>query len=687
MKRLTFISLAILISLFVFVSCTQKVTPPTNNNNSNATNSSKTVNNLTVFGELKVGEYTEGKILVGYTNKASALKVAELLNGRVVVDLPEISMISISFNGTVEEAYKEIKKADIQGLRYVEPSYNRKLIEPMPVDNSNTQSSKGGVKVLSESSLRGSEEFSQSLWGIEAIGATKVWDEATGTGVVVAVIDTGVDGTHPDLAGQVIAGYRPATDEELPAGTDSSYGGAHGTHVSGTIAAKADGKGIVGIAPNAKIMPIVIFDDPEIVGGNGFVGDDYVAAGIIWAVKHGAKAMNNSWGGWGYSQTLKAAFDYALDNNVVVMVSAGNDHTDQHILYPAGYPGIIEVAAVEYNGGNYKTTSFSSRSDGIAVAAPGVKILSTVPLGGSLGYEGSTVNSANNGGTYDYYDGTSMACPHVTGSVALLLQKYPDAKPWQIRKLLQQTAVDIDNVGWDHNSGFGLIDLEKAFTVALPTTGGLTFNVEVTDAYESWAVPTVFITMKRIDGAGTNYFAKTNDYGIAHFSNIDAGKYELIIGGPDSYDRVLAYSDYYGESVPGGFAINRRMEEERQLTKVVNLTTDATNTYAFTSEFKVEFGTALEQPAEIQLIPLLPSEPATCVYTTNEVDLSGNSGLFDFFVWLEEPATTDITIDGTVTLNGYKIPVTGTISEGGQAALISDDWGPSAWWTVFGSAE
>jgi len=165
----------------------------------------------------------------------------------------------------------------------------------MPVDNSNTQSSKGGVKVLSESSLRGSEEFSQSLWGIEAIGATKVWDEATGTGVVVAVIDTGVDGTHPDLEGQVIAGYRPATDEELPAGTDSSYGGAHGTHVSGTIAAKADGKGIVGIAPNAKIMPIVIFDDPEIVGGNGFVGDDYVAAGIIWAVEHGAKAMNNSW--------------------------------------------------------------------------------------------------------------------------------------------------------------------------------------------------------------------------------------------------------------------------------------------------------------------------------------------------------------------------------------------------------
>ncbi len=677
MKRLTFIFLAILVSLFVFVSCTQTVKPSTNSNNSNVTNSSKTGNDLIVFGELKAGEYTEGKVLVGYTDRTSALKVVELLNGKVVVDLPEISMISISFNGTVEQAYEKIRKADIQGLKYVEPSYKRELIEPMPVDNSTIQSSKNGVKTFSDGSLRGSEEFSQSLWGIEAIGATEVWPEASGTGVIVAVIDTGVDGTHPDLEGQVIAGYRPKTDKDLPAGTDSSYGGAHGTHVAGTIAAKADGKGIVGIAPNAKIMPIVIFDD------TGFVGDDYVAAGIIWAADNGAKAMNNSWGGWGYSHTLKAAFDYALDHNVVVMVSAGNDHTDQHMLYPAGYPGIIEVAAVEYNGGSYKTTLFSSRSDGIAVGAPGVKILSTVPSDESLGAEGYTVVSDENGGTYDYYDGTSMACPHVTGSVALLLQKYPNAKPWQIRQLLQQTAVDIDDTGWDHNSGYGFINLKNAFAAALPTTGGLTYNIEVTDAYGDWGVPTVFVTMKRVDSAGTSYYAKTNDYGIAHFSNIDAGNYELIIGGPDSYDRVLA--DYGYGSVPGGYAINYRMEEERQVTELVNLTTDATKTYAFNSQFKVEFGTQLDG-AEIELIPLFPiSDPATCVYSTTEKDFSENSGLFDLFVWLSEPAANDITIEGTVTLNGYKIPVSGTILKDSQATLISDNTG--GWWTVFGSAE
>jgi len=678
MKRLTFIFLAILVSLFVFVSCTQKVTPPTNNNNSNATNSSKTVNNLTVFGELKVGEYTEGKILVGYTNKASALKVAELLNGRVVVDLPEISMISISFNGTVEEAYKEIQKADIQGLRYVEPSYNRKLIEPMPVHNSNTQSSKGDVKVLSESSLRGSEEFSKELWGIEAIGATKVWDEASGTGVIVAVIDTGVDGTHPDLQGQVIEGYRPLYNQILQAGADSSYGGAHGTHVSGTIAAKVDGKGIVGIAPNAKIMPVVIFDN-----GGSYVGDDAAAAGIIWATDHFANVMNNSWGGWGYSQTLKAAFDYALDHNVVVVVSAGNDHTDQHILYPAGYPGIIEVAAVEYNGGEYKTTLFSSRSDGIAVGAPGVKILSTVPLDESLGAEGYTVVSAENGGTYDYYDGTSMACPHVTGSVALLLQKYPNAKPWQIRQLLQQTAVDIDDTGWDHNSGYGLINLKNAFAAALPTTGGLTYNVEVRDAYGSWAVPTVFVTMKRIDNVGTNYYAKTNNQGIAHFSNIDAGKYELIIGGPDSYDRVLA--DYGIGSVPGGFWINWRMEEERQIVKTVTLNKNTATTYLLDSQFKIAFANAL--PNASLVVNNLLFENSTAVAMSSEKDLSDVSGLVKLGVALTTAATQTTTIDGTVTLNGYEIPVSGTILTGATQTIISDDWGPSAWWTVFGSAE
>jgi len=127
------------------------------------------------------------------------------------------------------------------------------------------------------------------------------------------------------------------------------------------------------------------------------------------------------------------------------------------------------------------------------------------------------------------------------------------------------------------------------------------------------------------------------------------------------------------------------MEEERQITETVNLTTDATKTYAFSSQFKVEFDTELQNEAEIELTPFLESDPATCVYTTNELDLSRISGLFDLSVQLEEPAATDTTIEGTVALNGYEIPISGTMSAGNQAAFISDDIG--GWWTIFGSIE
>lgn len=663
MKKAIAFLLVVLSVLFLLVSCA----PSAKSNNSK--NSVK-MNSPIIFGELRDGEYSEGKILIGYENKQAALEVAKLLNGTIVVDLPEIKMISVKFNGTVLSAYEKIKKANIKGIKYVEPSYKRELVKPLPVEN-NIALEKFEPKTLS---ARGEEEFSTSLWGLEAIGATDVWNEASGTNVIVAVVDTGVDGTHPDLQGQLVKGYRPLTGEELGEASDSSYGGPHGTHVAGTIAAKKDGKGIVGVAPNAKIMPIVIFDT------EGYVGDDYVAEGIIWAVDHGAKVMNNSWGGWGYSHTMKAAFDYALEHGVTMVVSAGNDHTDQHLHYPSGYPGVIQVAAVEYYGGSYRTVWFSNRSDAITVGAPGVKILSTVPLEESLGYEGHSVVSENEG-TYAYYQGTSMASPHVTGVVALLLQKYPNAKPWQIRRLLQQTAVDIDEPGFDHNSGYGLVNVKNAFAGSLPTTGGLTFNVEVTDAYGNWNVPTVFVTLKRIDGAGGDYFAKTDINGVAKFSNIDAGKYQLILGGPDSNERALAN---FGEgSMPGGFAINWRMEEERQITEEVNLTSDSTKTYAFESDFKVKFDTELTG-ASIKVFNFLAEEVFELPYNNVTKNLSDLSGFVQLSISLVSPATEDVTVSGKVYLNGHEIPVEAVIPAGESEAIVSDIYGPNAWWTVFG---
>uniref|UniRef100_A0A7V4FJL7 Peptidase S8 n=1 Tax=Fervidobacterium pennivorans TaxID=93466 RepID=A0A7V4FJL7_FERPE len=649
-----------------------------------------------VFGALKDGEYVEGKLLIGYESpkyRAEVDKIIKTLGAKVVKEIPQINVVSISFKGTVKEAYDKIRKLDLKGIRYVEPSYKRELIEPTRVTvDPSILSSKGKISTLAVRDY--GEELSNELWGLEAMGITKeLLDEASGTNVIVAVVDTGVDGTHPDLEGQVIAGYRPYFDEELPEGVDSSYGGAHGTHVAGTIAAKKDGKGIVGVAPNAKIMPIVIFDDPAIVGGNGYVGDDFVAAGIIWAVDHGAKVMNHSWGGWGYSYTMKAAFDYALKNNVAMVVSAGNSHSDSHHQYPAGYPGVIQVAAVEYYGGFYRTVFFSSRSDGVTVGAPGVMILSTVPGLESLGYEGHNENvRATNGGTYDYYQGTSMAAPHVTGAIAVLLQKYPNAKVWQLRKLLESTAKDIDKPGWDTDSGYGLLQLDKALQTALPSDGAVDyFKVKVTDAYGESGVPTMFVQLIRQNGS--SYYAKTERDGYAVFYHIDNGDYELIIGGPDHWDRSLAPTEE--GSLEGAYAINWRMEEERQISQPITINSSMEMTFKLNSSIKVEFETDVGSTTFL----LVTDPTANKVYYASEYspnvvyDLSHLSGQVVISVVKREPVTTDVTVDGTVTINDVQIPVSGTIKAGKTFAVLDEYGGLNfgaeesplfLWWTVFG---
>ncbi|MDK2839911.1 MAG: hypothetical protein PWQ83_1480 [Thermosipho sp. (in: thermotogales)] len=640
----------------------------------NITQNSNISNNTGL--DIKLGsldfEYEEGKVLVGYENREEVNKIVEALNGKIAVDLPQIKMVSIKFNGTVEEAYEKILKLGLKGIRYVEPSYKRYIIDPKPVDNN--MINKNNETGINSTNPRDDEEFSKYLWGLEALNVKDVWDmRYTGKGVIVAVVDSGVDGTHPDLKGQVIEGYRPKTGEILPADTDSSFGGAHGTHVAGTIAASDNSLGIIGVAPDAKIMPIVIFDV------EGYVGDDAVADGIIWAVDHGADILQNSWGGWGYSYTLKEAFDYALDRDVVVTVSAGNDHTDQHLHYPSGYPGIIQVAAVEFNGGEYRTTWFSNRSDAITVGAPGVDILSTVPQATALGYEDAELADSF-GGLYAFYQGTSMACPHVSGVVALLKEKYPNAKVWQIRKLIEQGAVDIDKAGYDHDSGFGLVNAKNSINLTLPTDGGVTFNVEAIDSLDN-GIPGVFVTLKRVDGVGGDYFAKTDRTGIAHFSNIDAGKYEVIVGGPDSNDRSYSGDGYFGNSS------SKRREEERQYVKTVNVTADATETFTFTSTFKVEFdepGVDLGQ-ATITVDSESFNYLSETFVSNLKYDFSSIAGLVYLRLERSNVGAT-CTVNGTATLNGYEIPVTAVFaSEDATLSTVVDDVYGESSWLLFGN--
>jgi len=300
------------------------------------------------------------------------------------------------------------------------------------------------------------------LWGLNAIHASEAWDQTSGAGTVVAVIDTGLYMEHPDIRANVwqnsdeIAnngidddrngriddtnGWDFANSDNLP-----SDGHGHGTHVSGTIAAAGNnGIGLIGVAYGAKIMPLKALRD------NGSGSSFAIALAINYAADNAADVINMSLAGQGFSTTMERAVARALVMDVVVIAAAGNNSINSQYLYPANIPGLISVGSVANVAGALPRLSyFSNTGPDIDMVAPGSNIL-----------------SLNNDGGYSTRSGTSMAAPHVAGLAALVRSKYPDYKPGQVRALLVNTSIDLSTdgglPGWDDVYGHGLINAEAA---------------------------------------------------------------------------------------------------------------------------------------------------------------------------------------------------------------------------------
>ncbi|MDN7024301.1 hypothetical protein FGU65_05240 [Methanoculleus sp. FWC-SCC1] len=269
-------------------------------------------------------------------------------------------------------------------------------------------------------------------WSLEIIGADDAWSMEQGnSNITIAIVDTGIDYRHADLAGN----YRSGGYDWVNDDADPLDDNGHGTHCAGIAAAVMDNdRGIAGVA-QVGIMAEKVLN----AQGGGYISN--VAKGIIHAADSGADIISLSLGGEYFSQTQKEACDYAWSKGCIIVAASGNGGGAE-ILYPAAYDSVIAIGSI---GKTSALSSFSNQGSAQELVAPGERILATLP-----------------GDTYGYMSGTSMACPHVAGVAALVLSRYPAMTNENVRTVLAGTADDLGQDGRDSSYGFGRVDAEEA---------------------------------------------------------------------------------------------------------------------------------------------------------------------------------------------------------------------------------
>ncbi|QZN76204.1 S8 family serine peptidase [Paenibacillus sp. DR312] len=326
----------------------------------------------------------------------------------------------------------------------------------------------------------------QSQWNFQAIQPTKRWDEGyTGAGVKVAVIDTGIF-AHDELT---IAGGVSTVDYTTSYNDDRG----HGTHVAGIIAAKSGNGGIVGIAPDVELYAVKAIG----ADGEGTILD--VLEGVEWSIQNGMDIINISLGMDIDSIPFKEMIDNAYDAGIVIVGTAGNEQEgiplDTYtIQYPAKYDSVIAVGAVDSLN---QRGIFSSVGEEVELAAPGVDIISTyVKADGTGGYGKSS--------------GTSQAAPHVSGMIALLMQKYPTMSNVELREEIKKYAVDLGAPGRDIEYGFGSLSFNKDVTPPANVT-----NLAIADKSEN-SISLTWKNPQDVDFATNNIFANNVKVGTTN---------------------------------------------------------------------------------------------------------------------------------------------------------------------------
>lgn len=275
--------------------------------------------------------------------------------------------------------------------------------------------------------------FASKGWHLNIIGAPTAWDQSSGDGVIIAILDSGIDASHPDFAGQLLSGWN-----FYDGNSDLTDVTGHGTQVAGTAAAATNnGIGVASVAGGAKILPV------RIASPTGGAMYSTMAQGLTYAADNGARVANISYGGARSSSTVHSAADYLRNKGGLVTVSAGNTSAEELV---AASDSVIAVSATTSS--DIKA-SWSSWGAYVDVAAPG-----------------SSVYSTFNGGTYGSISGTSIAAPVAAGVIALMMSANPALPGAQIQQMLFSSAKDLGSAGWDSTYGWGRVDAAAAVAAA-----------------------------------------------------------------------------------------------------------------------------------------------------------------------------------------------------------------------------
>jgi hypothetical protein len=423
-------------------------------------------------GGLALGTTLPGhtSLLVEFRDHPSPAVVRARLRGlgRISAVVPEIGIWSLRPRHPVPARALALARVEVQDAEW---SLER---------TTNGQQPRGGVPPAAAVN----PEFRDPLfspadqWGL----FTNYWSpDLTGSlpRPRIAILDGGIDPTHEEWSGPNSPLVDPrSTYQGTDDATDWGRTG-HGTHVAGIAAAPANnGVGIVGVAPAergvAEIIPVQIADR------DGRSTDETMMKGIRWAVNHGARVINISAGGPGYSQAFQDTVDWAFARGALVIASVGNEGEDENDLnYPAGYDHVLGVGALCDDERDppdcitpFGVAGFSNHNGTVDVVAPGVNVLSSVP---------KRVHDREFAPGYALKDGTSMAAPYVTGTAALVFAAYPTASPYQVMRQLENTAYTPPGspAGRSNGAGYGAINPKAAVTLPLPADDPTEVNDDI----------------------------------------------------------------------------------------------------------------------------------------------------------------------------------------------------------------